>query len=202
MAHAGESPPDLADFPLLREARSLWDGGRLEEALGAFRRAVDREPRNVKALLEAARALGARYEVAEAERLLDRADALAGDDPRVGAVYALSYRFLHRPGRGVEALEPLRSRPGGLAPDVLAELATLYEQAGRVREARDAIGECIDRAPGHPEPRLVLARLERRLGHTADAESILSELTGGGGPPALGGRAGGVWCELRDRGGG
>jgi hypothetical protein len=199
MTDAGERAPELADYPLLREARSLWDGGRLDEALDAFRRAVDREPRNVKALLEAARALGGRYEVAEAERLLDRADALAGDDPRVGPVIAQSYKFLYRPSRAIAALERLRSSPGGLAPDMLAELAALYEQTGRVREAREAIGECVGRAPGRPEPRLVLARVERRLGNAAEAEAILAGLTAGGGPPMLHVRAWAEWCELRDR---
>src|SRR5881394_354365 len=101
MADAGESPMELSDVPLLREARGLWERGRLDAALDAFRRVVDQHPRNVKGLLEAARALGGRYEVAEAERLLGRAEALAGDDARVAPVIAQSYRLIFRPHRAI-----------------------------------------------------------------------------------------------------
>src|SRR5512132_1510494 len=202
MAHAGDSPPELSDLPLLREARGLWERGRLDAALEAFRRAVERHPRNVKALLEAARALGGRYEVVEAERLLERAEALAGDDARVAPVIAQSYRLIFRPHRAVAALARLRSSAGGLAPDMLAELATLYEQTDRVEEAHAAIAECIGRAAGHDEPRLVLARIERRRGNAGEAERILADISSrAGGHPMLHVRAWGELCELRDRGG-
>ena len=64
---ASPAAPDLSDLPQLAEARGLWDAGRLEEALAAFERVVERHPRHVKALLEAARALGMRHEIARAE---------------------------------------------------------------------------------------------------------------------------------------
>ena len=173
----GDTPAfELTDFPLLREARGHWDAGRLDAALGLFSRALDREPRNVKALLEAARAYGARHEVARAEELIARAEALAGDDPRVATAVAQSYRFAHRPARAVAALERLRALPAGLAPNMLAELATLYEQAGELEKAYEAIAACVDRAAGHDEPRLVLARIQRQRGELAEAERVLLDV--------------------------
>ena len=199
MRQPEQTAAELSDVPLLREARALWERGKLDAALDAFRRVVDQHPRNVKALLEAARAFGGRHEIAAAERLLDLAESLAGDDPRVAPVIAQSYKLIFRPHRATAALERLRSRPGvGLAPDMLAELATLYEQVGRVDDAYGAITECVERAPGQDEPRLVLARLERRRGNTAAADRILLDITSRAGHPILHVRAWGELCQLRD----
>src|SRR5437762_3344524 len=195
--HATE--PELSDFPLLQEARAHWAGGRLDAALDAFVRAVDQRPRNVKALLEAARAFGSRHEIARGEELLDRAGALAGDDPRVAPVIAQSYRLIFRPRRAIEALERLRASPRGLEAGMMAELATLYEQTDEVEKAHAAIAECVDRARGHDEPRVVLARIERRRGNHAEAERILLDITSRRGHAVLHAQAWGELCQLRDR---
>ena len=192
-------PPDLSDLPILREARTHWEARRLDAALEAFRRAVDENPRNVKALLEAARALGMRHEVAQAEELLGRADAIAGGDPRVAPVIAQSYKLIYRPRRAIEAFERLRASPAGLPPDMLAELATLYEQVDEVGKAHAAIAECVDRAPGHDEPRLVLARIKRRRGDAAGAERTLLDITSRPNHPLLLVQAWGELCQLHDR---
>lgn len=191
--------PQLSDLPLLREARAHWAAGRLDAAIELFLRAVDQHPRNVKALLEAGRALGGRHEIARAEALLSRADDLAGGDPRVAPVIAQSYRLIFRPHRAIAAFERLRALPAGLPPNMLADLATLYEQTDQVEKAHAAISECVDRAPGHDEPRLVLARIERRRGEHAAAERILLDITSRVGHPALMVQAWGELCQLRDR---
>jgi tetratricopeptide (TPR) repeat protein len=190
--------PELSDFPPLRDARALWEGGKLDAALEAFGRAVAAQPRNVKALLEAARAFGVRHELARAEELIRRAEELGGRDERVAPVIAQSYKLLYRPHRAIEALERLRNQPGGLAPNMLAELATLYEQTGQAEPALAAISECVERAPGHDEPRLVLARVLRARGDAA-AEAILLDITSRAGHPMLLVQAWGELCQLRDR---
>ena len=198
----GDAAPslDLSDFPLLGEARAHWSGGRLDAALVAFERALAQRPHNVKALLEAARAFGMRHEIARAEGLLGRVEALAQGDARVTPVVAQTYRLIFRPRKAVALFERLRARPGGLAPNMLAELATLYEQTDEVEKAHEAISSCVDRAPGHPEPLLVLARVERRRGRHAAAEKILLDLTSRpGAHPALAVPAWGELCQLRDR---
>jgi tetratricopeptide (TPR) repeat protein len=199
VADASGKDDSLADFPLLREARAQWDRGQLDAALDTFNRAVAKRPGNVKALLEAARALGQRHEVARAEQLLLRAEALAGDDARVAPVLAQSYRFVHRPHRAVAAFERLRGAPGGLPPNMLAELATLYEQLGEVDKAHAAIAECVDRSPGHDEPLVVLARVERRRGNPDAAERLLLGVTSRRAHPMLHVQAWGELCQLRDR---
>jgi tetratricopeptide (TPR) repeat protein len=198
MPESHPADPDLSDFPLLQEARAHWSGGRLDAALDAFGRAVDQRPRNVKGLLEAARAFGSRHEIARAEELLDRAHALAGHDARVAPVIAQSYRMVFRPRRAVEALERLRATPRGLEPGMLAQLATLYEQSDQVGAAHAAIAECVDRAPGHDEPRVVLARIERRRGNYTEAERILLDITSRAVHPVLHVQAWGELCQLRD----
>jgi tetratricopeptide (TPR) repeat protein len=200
MSTSGGPAPDLSDFPLLSDARAHWAANRLDAALEAFDGAVRERPRNVKALVEAARAFGVRHEIGRAEELLNRADGLAGADPRVAPVIAQSYRLLYRPHKAIELLERLRAGPAGLRPDMLAELATLYEQTDRVDEARAAIAECVARAPGHGEPLLVLARVERRRGDHGAAEKILLDLTSrAGAHPVLLVQAWGELCQLRDR---
>src|SRR5262249_15157135 len=66
------------DVPELQQARSLWVQNRFDESLDLFQRAVRRYPQNLLALIDASRALGARFELQQAEALLDRAMALAG----------------------------------------------------------------------------------------------------------------------------
>lgn len=199
MPQDATSPVDLSDLPLLRDARTHWSAGRLDPAIELFLRAVDQNPRNVKALLEAARALGGRHEIGRAEELLGRADHLAGGDPRVAPVIAQSYRLIFRPHRAIAAFERLLTLPAGLAPNMLADLATLYEQTDQVDKAYAAIRECVERATGHDEPRLVLARIERRRGDHAAAERILLDITSRGGNPALLVQAWGELSQLRDR---
>lgn len=200
MAAAGAPAPDLSDFPRLAEARAHWAGSRLDAALAAFDRALRERPDNVKALLEAARAFGMRHEIARAEELLGRAERLGGNDPRVAPVIAQTYKLVFRPPRAIELFERLRAGPGGLAPNMLAELATLYEQTDQVEAAHGAISECVVRAPGHPEPLLVLARVERRRGNPSAAEKILLDLTArAGSHPLLLVQAWGELCQIRDR---
>ena len=64
--------PEFDDFPLLADARRLWDAGQLDGALDLFTSAIESRPQNVRALLEGARALGMRHEIDRAEDWLGR----------------------------------------------------------------------------------------------------------------------------------
>lgn len=177
------------DFPALARARGLWGAGALDDALAAFGAAVAARPRNVKALLEAARAYGGRFEIAGAEALLDRAAALAGGDPSVAAQVAVSYGRICREGRAIALLEAMADRPAGLR----AELAALYERSHRLGAALAEIRACIAAAPQAPEPRLAEARILRRLGERAAARAILAGLRDPRLPAVLRAEA---WTEL------
>jgi tetratricopeptide (TPR) repeat protein len=182
-----------ADFPLLMAARALWAAGRPEDALAEFERAVAAQPDNVRAIVECARALGQRYEIARAELLLQRAAMLAGSDSTIMSLIAQSYRLLHRPYQAITALESLRDARALPAP-LLGELAVLFEQTNQLEKSLVAVRECIEHVPEQAEPQLVLARIQRARGESLAAQSLLEELTRRADvPPLLRIRA---WSEL------
>jgi hypothetical protein len=190
--------PDIDDFAQLQEARAIWNRGERDAGLAHYRAAVAASPRNVRGLLEYARALGHAYRIAEAEGLLQQVRSLAGLDGRVVPPLAKSYQELCRPQQAIELLEAAREAKR-LAPLLLGELALLYERSNQIDRAIAAIQECVAQAPGQPEPRLVLARLERRRGAVGTAETVLRELTATAtGRPLLMVQAWTELCQLRD----
>src|SRR5687767_8040003 len=67
----------------LAVAHALWADGKFDEALRKFNEAVREAPNEPAVLIEAARALGKRYQIERSERLLERALRFA---PRAVAV--------------------------------------------------------------------------------------------------------------------
>jgi Flp pilus assembly protein TadD len=165
-----------ADLPELREARRLWQTNHFDAALASFRRAVERHPRNRIALLDAARAFGARYELDQAEQWIDRLLEISGDDPVQIHLGAQSLRMIHRPQRALPLFERVVASTDAV-PDAFLELALMYERTHRLEEAFALIERCLAATPDYLEPRLVQARLHRRLGRDGAAESVLRDLT-------------------------
>ena len=64
----GRGPP-----PALRVAKNLWGKRRFDEALVKFNEAVRASPNDPSVLIDASRALGARYEIQRSLDLLQRA---------------------------------------------------------------------------------------------------------------------------------
>lgn len=172
---------DTADFPALSIARSHWGRGARHAALDAFRTAVSEKPDNLKALIETARALGALYQISEAETLLARAEQLAKDRASFLVTIASTYGRIHRETYAIDMLLALDPR----LPAAKAELAALLEKAGRLTEARTEIEACIAAAPRAHEPRLAHARILRRMGEHAMARTALKALTSPNLPAAL-----------------
>ena len=190
---------DSDDMPDLREARRLWRYNHFDAALRLFRRAVDQHPRNAVALLDAARAFGARYQVAQAEQWLDRLLELKGDDPVALHLVAQSLRMIHRPQRAMPLLERVVSLTDRV-PDAYLELALIYERRHRVAEAAELVDRCLRATPAYLEPRLVRARLHRRLGEEDRAESTLRGLTSrADADPLLRAQAWADLAEMHDR---
>src|ERR1019366_959088 len=71
------------DVPELQQARALWQLNRFDEALALFEKAVRKYPQNLVALVDASRALGARFEISRAEAMLDRLVKLAALNPQL-----------------------------------------------------------------------------------------------------------------------
>lgn len=190
---------ELDDFAKLADARRLWHGSQREAAVLAYEAACRERPRNLRALLEAARALGQRFHIVRAEELLARAAELGGEDLRVGPQLAQSYAQIYRPHQAIRCYERLQAR-GPLPPPALAHLATICEQVNRVEQANAAIEQCLTAAGDRPEPRLIQARLWRRAGRLDEAAATLAALVERGDvpPPALA-DVWAEWAQVKDR---
>src|ERR1051325_1907657 len=93
------------DVPELQKARTLWQLNRFEEALTLFESAVRKYPQNLVALVDASRALGARFEIARAEGMLDRLVKLGAKNPRLLHLAGQSYRMIFRPEKAIACFQ-------------------------------------------------------------------------------------------------
>src|SRR5215471_12698148 len=149
------------DLPELQRARALWLANRFEEALQLFENAVRKHPQNLVALVDASRALGARYEIQRAEEMLDRLLRVGSRQPNLLHLAGQSYRMIFRPEKAMNCFERVLAMTQEI-PDACLELAVLYERRHRVEEAHALIGHCLRTDPGYLEAQLFKARLLRR----------------------------------------
>ncbi len=163
------------DVPELQEARAWWQRGRFDDALALFEHAVRKYPQNLVALVDASRALGARFEITRAEAMLDRLAKLGRQNPQLLHLAGQSYRMIFRPEKAIHCFERVVAAPKPVAHATL-ELAVLYERRHRVKEALELIEKCLHAEPDHQAALLFKARLLRRLKDTAGADSILRML--------------------------
>jgi len=163
------------DVPELRRARGLWQVNRFDEALELFEKAVQLYPQNLVALIDASRALGARFEIARAEAMLDRLMKAARQRPDILHLAGQSYRMIFRPDRAIECFRRVLALTMEL-PDAYLELAILYERRHRVGEAFALIEDCLRAAPDYLEAELFKARLLRRMKDDVAAESLFRAL--------------------------
>ncbi len=163
------------DLPELRRARTLWGMNRMEEALVLFEEAVRTHPQNLVALVDASRALGARFEIHRAEAMLDRLMKVGRSRPDILHLAGQSYRMIFRPEKAMECFRGVLAATKEI-PDAYLELAVLYERRHRVSEALDLIEDCLRAAPDYLEAQLFKARLLRRLKEGNRADSLFREL--------------------------
>jgi Flp pilus assembly protein TadD len=143
--------------------------------LQAFDRAVAAAPRNVRALVDAARAFGSRYQFERAETYLKRLLAQNGSDPMLLAHAAESYRLIHRLPEAVQCFErSLAIAQGQTAVEL--ELARLYERLHRLDEAHNLALRLTQAQPRWPAALLTQARIQRRLNQDSAAETTLRQL--------------------------
>jgi len=163
------------DVPELQQARGLWQLNRFDDALALFEQAVRKYPQNLVALVDASRALGARFEIIRAEAMLDRLFKLAAHNPQLMHLAGQSYRMIFRPDKAIHCFERVLAMTKGI-PDAALELAVLYERRHRVTEAYSLIEDCLRAEPDYLEAELFKARLLRRLKDAAGAEAIFRKL--------------------------
>jgi tetratricopeptide (TPR) repeat protein len=163
------------DVPELRRARSLWQANRFDQALELFERAVRKYPQNLVALVDASRALGARFEITRAEAMLDRLAKLGARNPELLHLAGQSYRMIFRPEKAIDCFERVLKMTTKL-PDAQLELAVLYERRHRLSEALALLENCLRTDPEYLEAALLKGRLLRRLKDTTAAAALFRRL--------------------------
>jgi len=167
------------DVSELQQARALWQINRFDDSLRLFETAVRKYPQNLVALVDASRALGARFEITKAETMLGRLMQLGKRNPKILHLAGQSYRMIFRPEKAMECFEQVLAITRGI-PDAQLELAVLYERRHRVEEALALIEGCLRADPDYLEARLFKARLLRRMKDETGAECIFRKLTASG----------------------
>jgi len=163
------------DVPELQQARALWNLNRFDEALALFEKAVRKYPQNLVALVDASRALGARFEITRAEAILDRLMKLAANNPQLMHLAGQSYRMIFRPDKAIRCFESVVGMTRNI-PDAELELAVLYERRHRLTEAHSLIEDCLRAQPDYTEAVLFKGRLLRRMKDLSGAEAIFRKL--------------------------
>lgn len=182
----------LEDYPALAAARDRWKAGGRDGALSLYEAALADRPDNVRGLLEAGRAFASVYDIARAESLIGRVEALAGGDRRILAAVAEAYTVAMRPQKAVAAFARLASA-GPLEPAAMAKLAELYEQMNQIGRALAMAAESAERSGGRPEPLVILARLKRR---SRDLDGAMADARQAAVSAAPSGVRAHAWAEL------
>jgi Tfp pilus assembly protein PilF len=181
-------------------ARTLWAAGKLDDAVRKFNEAVRQAPNNPPVLIEAAQALGKRYQVERSEGLLERALRLAPRSIEVQQAVGEVYLQLHRPAEAEACFR--RSCQLAATSKSLLELAKLCERRHALDEAADLIDRILHAEPRSIAALLLRARLERRRGEMNQALATLHKIVAGaGGHPLLLAQAYGELCTTQDAAG-
>jgi tetratricopeptide (TPR) repeat protein len=163
------------DVPELKSARALWQVNRFDEALELFEKAVKKYPQNLVALVDASRALGARFEITRAEVMVDRLAKLGAHKAELMHLTGQSYRMIFRPEKAIQCFERVLAMTKKI-PDAQLELAVLYERRHRVAEALCLVDDCLRTEPDYLEAALFKGRILRRMKELAAAETLFREL--------------------------
>lgn len=163
------------DMPELQQARSLWAANHFPQSLAVFEKAVRKEPNNRMALLDAARAFGARFEFEQAEKYLARILETDGGNPETVHLVGQSYRMIFRPEKALDCFHQALSRDDSLR-DTHLELAILLERRHRLDEAFAHIDACLKLKPDYTEAKFVKARILRRTDQTDKSGDLLHEI--------------------------
>jgi tetratricopeptide (TPR) repeat protein len=177
MERAVQTIPGLGvDLPELQQARALWQANRFDEALALFERAAATHPQNLVALIDASRALGARFEIARAEEMVERLLNVAGNRADIVHLAGQTYRMIFRPEAAMRCFEKALAASKEI-PDAYLELAVLYERRHRLEEALSLLDECLRRTPDYLEAELFKGRLLRRKKERTEAQKVFRNLT-------------------------
>ncbi len=169
----------------IEKAQALWRQFRYDEAIWYYERALARDPQNPILLVDVARAYALRYRFEDAEKLIDLANKLFPNDAQLQQLLGESYTQIQQFDRAITCyrrsleLGPESSK----RPQILLELAKMYERLHDLATARQSAEESLALEPGLPAARYVLATIERRTGNTDGAAKHWHELIDEGKTP-------------------
>ena len=170
---AGQSPRSPNVDLRVSKAQAAWDQHRYDEAIWQYERALARDPHNPVLLTDVARAYALRFRFADAEKLVDLANSLHPDDARLQEMLGHSYEQIKQFDRAIaclrRSLELAPDQPG--RPQILLELAKMYERLHDLENARKCAEEVIALAPTYYMAQYVLANIDRRAGDLEGAEA-------------------------------
>lgn len=160
---------------MMKLARAAWERADHATALDLFEKAVREQPRNVLALVKAARAYAEKFELERVEILLNQLRKLGPDNPGVHHYIGETYALMRMPDKARAAYEKACTLPGVQAVS-LVELAAAYERSHRIEEASETIERAVQSGLRHPLLHLTRARVQRRNKQAEAAEQTLRAL--------------------------
>lgn len=174
--HSGSNHIIYEDTPELEKARSAFLSQDYARSLRLFERAVNKQPNNIMALTDAARAFGQRYEIKMAADLVERMLLLGKSNPQVRFLAAQTCRMIYRTDEALEHFQ-MAVKSGNTPIEAHLELAFLLERRHQLEQALEETETFLIHEPNNPEATLLKARIIRRMGNTNDAETIYNELS-------------------------
>ncbi|WP_346187641.1 tetratricopeptide repeat-containing sulfotransferase family protein [Rubritalea halochordaticola] len=164
-----------ADLPELQQARYLWENDEPAKALEFFERAAKRHPRNLMALLDAARALGNAHRLPEASALLTRASRVLEKSPQGLERLGQSYRMAYMPDLAAECFAKAVQHPECL--ESVIELTIYHERRHQLDRAESVLAPALVRHPDVAPLKLLHARLQYRRGEWETAKSLYAAVS-------------------------
>lgn len=158
---------------------ALLGVGKTAGALGAAEESRKRFPASPEPVEALVRVLEVRKEHERAARVLEDLLDMSPEEPtvrnRIGEQYYLAHRFDQ-----AEAYFQREIREVRVSPDPLNNLGMVYLGQGKIREAADHFGRCLDLKPDHPEARQNLEICRRMLSEEAPSDPHESTAVGKG----------------------
>ncbi len=167
---------DTHNFPALNLAGlCLKKAGRIDEAIGAFNRALKENDLSTVPISNLAGCYLAQGKKKDAEREYRRALVLDPSQPESASNLA---RILRESGRRPEAIQILEKAKaaGSLSPQVFFELGLAQAEAGEVNTALGNFREAARRDPANPAPVENAARASYQLGRTREAAQYYEQI--------------------------
>ncbi len=165
-------PEAPAEYDLI-VAQLLMAEGRTADALGAFLRAVEKDPESAFLQQRAAASLAQNNRLDEALAHAEAGLALAPDDEQARLFTGQLYRIRRRTG---DAERVLTERPGvPRSLDTAFLLYQVYLDAGRKDDALATAEWMVETDPTNARGRIAVANVLDRLGRVEEAETALRQ---------------------------